>query len=384
MTDAQHSRPSPRFSWFVPIDGDGDRIGSLRAQRPPSFAYLRDVVLNAERLGYHSLLIPTRFSNGSFDQAAPLAETWTVATALAAASSQIRLLIAVRPGFASAGLFAQQAATLHEISDGRIDINIVPGGIQGDNERIGAALPHDDRYAQADEFIDACSRLWQSDGPLDFDGKTVNLRGALCSPQPSPPPQWYLGGASDAALTLAAERADVLLCWIQPLEAMSALLERGRAAFARAGRRPRFGLRTHLVVRETEAAAWQEADALLSEAHPQVMAQRAAAVRSTAMVGAAAQARRVEDDRLSERLWNGISRVRVNLGTAIVGTPDQAAAELRRYWQLGFDEFILSGYPHLEEAERIARDVIPLVRSDPPLSLRDISPRSTGGEKGTD
>ena len=95
-----------------------------------------------------------------------------------------------------------------------------------------------------------------------------------------------------------------------------------------------------------------------------MLAQRAAAVKSTAMVGAAAQARRVEDDRLGERLWNGISRVRVNLGTAIVGTPRQAADELSAYWRMGFDEFILSAYPHLEEAERIARDTIPLVRAD--------------------
>ena len=144
---------------------------------------------------------------------------------------------------------------------------------------------------------------------------------------------------------------------------MQALLDRARNAFAPAGRAPRFGLRTHLVVRDTEAEAWDAAAELLSEAHPDVLAQRAAAVRSTAMVGAAAQARRVEDDRLGERLWNGISRVRVNLGTAIVGTPQQAADELSAYWRMGFDEFILSGYPHLEEADRIAQDVIPLVEA---------------------
>ena len=355
-------RPQPTFSWFVPIDGDGDRIGSLRAQRDPTFAYLRDVVLNAERLGYHSLLIPTRFANGSFEHSAPLAETWTTASALCAVSSRIRLLIAVRPGITPLGLFAQQAATLHEISGGRVDINIVPGGIQGDNERLGIGGSHADRYAQADEFIDACAQLWNSGGPLDFDGESVKLNGAVVSPTPSPPaPEWYLGGASDAALKLAAERADVLLCWIQPHDAMADLVNRARAAFALAGRRPRLGLRTHLVVRETESEAWDAASELLSEAHPEVLAQRAAAVKSTAMVGAAAQARRVEDDRLGERLWNGISRVRVNLGTAIVGTPQQAADELSAYWQMGFDEFILSAYPHLEEAERIADEVLPLV-----------------------
>ena len=362
------TRPVPKFSWFVPIDGDGDRIGSLRAQRKPTFAYLRDVVLNAERLGYHSLLIPTRFANGSFEHSAPLAETWTTASALCAVSSRIRLLIAVRPGITRAGLFAQQAATLHEISGGRIDINIVPGGIQGDNERLGIGGSHADRYAQADEFIEACTRLWRSGGPLDFEGRLVRLNGAIVSPIPaSPTPEWYLGGASRSALRLAAERADVLLCWIQPQDAMAELVKRARAASARARREPRFGLRTHLVVRDSESEAWEAAAELLSEAHPEVLAQRAAAVQSTAMVGAAAQARRVEDDRLGERLWNGISRARVNLGTAIVGTPQQAADELSAYRRMGFDEFILSAYPHLEEAERIAHDVIPLVDAEQTL-----------------
>ena len=362
MSQTDATRSAPTFSWFVPIDGDGDRIGTRCAQRPPAFAYLRDVVLNAERLGFHSLLIPTRFANGSFEHSAPLAETWTTASALCAVSSRIRLLIAVRPGVMPAGLFAQQAATLHEISNGRIDINIVPGGIQGDNERLGIGGSHDDRYTHADEFITACTQLWHSGGPLDFDGTSVRLNGAIVSPTPTPPaPAWYLGGASDAALRLAAERADVLLCWIQPPDAMRALLNRARGSFAAAGRAPRFGLRTHLVVRDTEAEAWDAASALLSEAHPDVLAQRATAVRATAMVGAAAQAQRVDDDRLSDRLWNGISRVRVNLGTAIVGAPQQVADELSAYWRMGFDEFILSGYPHLEEAERIARDVIPRV-----------------------
>ena len=356
----------PRFSWFVPIDGDGDRIGALRAQREPTFEYLRSVVHTAERLGFYSLLIPTRFANGLFEQSAPLAETWTTATALLASTERIRLLIAVRPSSVAAGLFAQQAATLHEISGGRVDINIVPGGIQGDNERIGATRPHDDRYAHADEFIDACQRLWRSGGPLDFDGAAVQLRRAIVSPRPAAPaPAWYLGGASDAALRLAARRGDLLLCWIQPRAATAQLLDRARAAFAAEGRRARFGLRTHLVVRESEAEAWQAARALLSEAHPEVLAQRAAALRGTAMVGAAAQARRAANDRLSERLWNGISRVRVNLGTAIVGTPEQAAAELEAYRRLGFEEFILSAFPHLEECERIAAEVLPRIAAAP-------------------
>ena len=146
---------------------------------------------------------------------------------------------------------------------------------------------------------------------------------------------------------------------------MAALLERARAAYIAAGREPRFGLRTHLVVRDSEAEAWDAARELLSEAHPDVLGQRAASVRGTQMVGAAVQARRVEDDRLGERLWNGISRVRVNLGTAIVGTPEQVAAELEAYAALGFEEFILSGFPHLEECERVAAEVLPRIAAVP-------------------
>ena len=119
-------RPQPLFDWFIPIDGDGAHIGTHRAERPPTFQYLRRVVDTAEELGFHSLLIPTRFTNGLFDEGAPLAETWTTVTALGAVTGRIRFLVAVRPGFISTGLFAQMAATLDQITGGRLDINVVP------------------------------------------------------------------------------------------------------------------------------------------------------------------------------------------------------------------------------------------------------------------
>jgi alkanesulfonate monooxygenase len=144
---------------------------------------------------------------------------------------------------------------------------------------------------------------------------------------------------------------------------MGAHLDRAREHFRQFGRTPSFGLRTHLVVRESEDAAWAAAAELLSQADAVVQEQRLAAVSGTSMVGHAAQAVRVEDDRVGPHLWNGISRVRVNCGTAIVGSPQQAADELFAYWRLGIDEFILSGYPHPEEAERVASDVIPLLRA---------------------
>jgi alkanesulfonate monooxygenase len=172
------SRPEPRFDWFIPIDGDGAHIGTWRAERPPTFDYLRRVVETAEAEGFYSLLIPTRFANGLFGETAPLAETWTTVTALAAVTRRIRFLVAIRPGFISTGLFAQMAAALDQISGGRLDINVVPGGIQGDFERLGVTIDHDKRYEQGEEFIAALRALWAKPEPVVFEGSTVRLKGA--------------------------------------------------------------------------------------------------------------------------------------------------------------------------------------------------------------
>src|SRR5207244_8687149 len=129
-TKADAPRPEPRFDWFIPIDGDGAHIGTFRAERPPAFDYLRTVVETAEQLGYYSLLIPTRFSNGLFEESAPLAETWTTVTVLAAVTSRIRFLVAVRPGCNSTGPFAQMPPTLDQNRGGRIRLNVLPGALQ--------------------------------------------------------------------------------------------------------------------------------------------------------------------------------------------------------------------------------------------------------------
>ena len=356
-------RLEPRFDWFIPIDGDGAHIGTWRAERPPTFEYLRRVVETAEAAGYYSLLIPTRFANGLFGETAPLAETWTTVTALAAVIPRIRFLVAVRPGFISTGLFAQMAAALDQISGGRLDLNVVPGGIQGDFERLGVAIDHDKRYEQAEEFIAALRTLWAKPEPVAFEGSTVRLKGAVVSPGPvGSGPRFYVGGASPRALQFAAREAEVYLAWIQPQEDIGKLLEQVRTAYAARGRRPVFGLRTHLIVRATEREAWEAAEELMSRVDERVVAQRQAVFAGTPMVGQQAQLRAELRER-APRLWNGISKVRVNLGTAIVGDPGQVTAELAAYWRLGIDEFILSGFPHVEECRRVASEVLPALRA---------------------
>jgi alkanesulfonate monooxygenase len=151
--------------------------------------------------------------------------------------------------------------------------------------------------------------------------------------------------------------------WIETQERTAQQLARAREQFAAAGRASSFGLRTHLIARDTESEAWRAADDLLSKAEDKVRAQREQVYAGTPMVGQRAQAQAAVEHRIGPNLWNGISTVRVNCGTAIVGSYDQVANELLGYWRLGIDEFILSGYPHVEECRRVASELLPLVRS---------------------
>ncbi|MBS57235.1 MAG: alkanesulfonate monooxygenase [Chloroflexi bacterium] len=357
-------RPKTKFDWFIPIDGDGEHIGTIKPERPPTFGYLSEIVRMAEQSEFYSMLIPTRFSNGMFEENSPLAETWTTATALMAITQKIRFLIAVRPGYISTGLFAQMAAAFDNISDSRLDINLVPGGIQGDVDRFGESLDHSGRYDRAEEFLMACRKMWTSSGPVNFRGEYVNLYNAICSPRPKGDgPNIYLGGASPNAINLAGAHADVLLMWIQPVEKIRELITRANESANSSGRLLRFGLRTHIIARETEEQAWEASKDLLSEATDIVKSQRKESVQGSPMVGHKAQVKFADNHKLSARLWNGISEVRVNCGTAIVGSYQQVAEEIFQYWKLGIDEFILSGFPHLEECERVSEKVLPVINS---------------------
>lgn len=362
MVCPPNTRPEPLFDWFIPIDGDGTHIGTKKAERPPTFKYLAEVVRTAEELGFYSLLIPTRFANGLFDENAPLAETWTMVTALASITKRIRFLVAVRPGFISTGLFAQMAATLDQISEGRLDLNIVPGGIQGDFERFGEVSDHSARYQKAGEFIAACRELWKEPKPVSFTGKVITLNGAVTSPGPYGNPSFYIGGASDQAIDLSARSGDTHLAWILPIDSLQPHLEKSRERHLAEGRPARFGLRTHLIARSNEAEAWNACEELLSRSELSVEQQRQRAFSGSPMIGQRSQSTQHIDHRVGRHLWNGISTVRVNCGTAIVGDYDQVANEIVKYWDLGIDEFILSGYPHVEECKRTAKSLIPQLK----------------------
>jgi alkanesulfonate monooxygenase len=342
--------------WFLPTSGGGPYLGSTQGHRPADYDYLRQVAVAADRLGYGGALLPT----------GPHCEDgWTYAAASAPFINQLRLLVALRPGVLTPALAARQAAALDRITNGRLLLNVVVGGNPADLAMDGVFLGHDERYAQADEFLTIWRRLF-SGKTVDFVGRHLSAKGARLnfdSVQRPYPPLWF-GGSSDAGIGVAAEHADVYLTWAEPPAAIAEKLAAARAAATARGRRLRFRLRVHLIVRETEVEAWNAAERLISKLSDDTIARTQQSM--LADLDSEGQRRQIalhpgrRDRReVSPNLWAGVGLVRHGVGTALVGSPVAVAARLREYEALGIETVIASGYPHLEEAYRVAELLFP-------------------------
>ena len=319
------------LGWYCPSEGDGRWLGTRRAERAPDAAYLARVARAAERAGAAEILVPTGTVNDSFAPDAPFMESWTTATALAALTRSIRIIVAVNPAGLAPDLAAHQAETLERVAPGRVAINLVAGG--GPQGRYGTPpLGHDARYAQLADLARA-------------------LRARFTGP-------FYLGGASEAALALAAEAAETYLMWGEPAPRIA---ERIAAMRARAGRPMRFGLRIHLIARRDEREAHAAARELVSRA--EVTGDRAAEYAGFDSVGQARMNAIPADDEgwVAPGLWAGIRDVRGGAGTALVGSYGQVARMIGEYRDAGVNLLIASGYPHLEEIGRIGLEVWPRV-----------------------
>jgi alkanesulfonate monooxygenase len=277
-------------------------------------------------------------------------------TAIAQHTSTLRLLVAFRAGFTLPTLLAQQTEAFQWISGGRLALNVVTGGDQVEQRAYGDFVEHDARYARTAEYLQVLRRTWRGE-PFDFRGDYYHVEcGGLSTPLADVPPV-YFGGASPAAEDVAAAHADVYLMWGEPPAAVAERIGRMRAKAAAAGRTLRFGLRIHVIVRDDADQAWAEADRLLAGMDP---ARIAAAQARFARMDSVGQARMTALNAgsadgllIGPNLWAGIGLVREGAGTALVGDPAAVTRRLREYVELGVDEFILSGWPHLEEAERV-------------------------------
>jgi alkanesulfonate monooxygenase len=317
------------LAWYCPSEGDGRHLGTRRPERAPEIDYLVRVARAAERAGAREMLVPTGLVNDSFAPDAPFMESWTTSAALAACTTRLRLIVALNPAGIAPGLAAHQAETLERIAPGRIAINLVAGG-GPDDPYGGPSLNHDERYV-----------------------RLTTLAAALRSRFTGP---FYLGGASEAAKDLAAQVADTYLMWGEAPDAIAARVAEMRA---RTNRPVRFGLRIHIIARRSGAEARAAAHELLSRA--EVTDSRADEYAAFDSVG---QARMNAipadgDDWVAPGLWAGIRAVRGGAGTALVGSYSDVAAWLRRYRDAGIDLVIASGYPHLEEVERVGRRIWP-------------------------
>jgi alkanesulfonate monooxygenase len=266
------------------------------------------------------------------------------------------------------------AATFDRLSGGRVLVNLVTGGDQAELEGDGVSLDHAARYEQSAEFI----RIWREiiarshDGQtFDYEGKHLSVKGAklLFPPTQKPyPPVWF-GGSSEAAHELAAEQVDTYLTWGEPPAEVAKKVADVKARAARKGRTVKFGIRLHVVVRETEDEAWRAAESLISKVDDATVIRAQAAFAKMDSVGqrrmaalhAGGAKRKREDLEISPNLWAGVGLVRGGAGTALVGDAKTVAARIEEYAALGLDNFVLSGYPHLEESYRFAELVFPLL-----------------------
>jgi len=359
-----------KILWFIPTHGDSRYLGTSKGARATTFDYFRQIAIAADSLGYEAVLLPTGRS---------CEDSWVLAASLIEATRRLKFLVALRPGLVQPVQSARMAATFDRMSGGRLLVNLVTGGDPDELEGDGLFLPHAERYELSRDFLTIWRETLQrshTQEAFDYDGRHLQVKGAkvLYPPLQAPYPPVYFGGSSPEAHDLAAEQLDTYLTWGEPPAAVAAKVADIRARAARHGRTLEFGIRLHVIVRETEDEAWRAAAELVSHLDDGIIA---AAQKKFAQMDSVGQRRMAELNKgkldkanvragleVAPNLWAGVGLVRGGAGTALVGNPEQVAARIREYAELGLEHFILSGYPHLEEAHRFAELVFPLLPLD--------------------
>ncbi|MGW1098785.1 LLM class flavin-dependent oxidoreductase [Streptomyces sp. NPDC002455] len=350
------------FHWFLPTNGDsrhvvggghGTPVTAAGGDRPPTVRYLAQIARAAEDLGFEGALTPT----GAWCE-----DAWLTTAMVSQHTERLKFLVAFRPGSVSPTLAAQMAATYQRQTGGRLLLNVVTGGESHEQRAYGDFLDKDARYARTGEFLEIVRDLWDG-GPVTHKGEHLAVEDARLARVPDPVPEVYFGGSSPAAGTVAARHADVYLTWGEPPAQVAEKIAWIRELAAREGRTPRFGIRLHVIARDTSAQAWAEADRLLAGFDPATVrsvqeglarSESDGQKRMLALHGGGRDGLEIHPN-----LWAGIGLVRGGAGTALVGSHEEVADRVEEYHRLGIDEFILSGYPHLEEAYWFGEGVLP-------------------------
>lgn len=343
-------------SWFSALCSDdyqflGVPEGGLRS----SWAHCSEIVKVAESQGFRNILCPSSYQVGQ--------DTLSFVAACAPITSQINLLAAVRCGEMQPIMLARTIATLDHMLEGRLTINIISSDFPGQKEDSAY------RYQRSHEAVEILKQAWTQD-EINYQGDIYQFSGLTTDPvkpYQSGGPLLYFGGYSPPALELCGRHCDVYLMWPEKLEALKDRMKAVNAVAESHGRTLDYGLRVHMIVRDTEAEAREYAEYIVSKLDD----EKGAAIRDRALdstsLGVSHQAKNRElaaDDGFVEPLlWTGVGRARSGCGAALVGTPEQILERLQCYQDMGIRAFILSGYPHLDEAEYVGSKILPHVNN---------------------
>ncbi|MEM0932078.1 MAG: LLM class flavin-dependent oxidoreductase [Bacteroidota bacterium] len=343
-------------SWFAPIcNGDDRYLGERSMDYKSTFENTSQILLTADRNGFRNILCPSSYQVGQ--------DTLPFVSAMAPMTKQINMLAAIRCGEIHPAMLGRTLSTIDHILKGRFTINIISSPLPGEEK-----MSSEDRYQRSREVIEILKQGWTQD-EIDYQGKFYNLKVSSLPAKSyqNGGPLLYFGGYSPAAVDLCAEHCDVYLMWPETEENLKKLMENMSAKAASYGRKVDFGLRVHVVVRETEEEAREYADSIISKLGVEQgieMRERALDAKSYG-VSRQAQMREIskDDGYVEPHMWTGIGKGRSGCGAALVGNPDQIVEKLNRYMDMGIRAFIFSGYPHKEECERFAKLVLPKLKT---------------------
>lgn len=350
--------------WYFAAQ-DGTYPWNPEGTRLTDFNYMKQLAGAIDHNGFAGALIAT-IPGGT--------DPWTLATGLATHTQQMKFIVAQYAGVISPLWLAQMAASVDQISNGRLIINII-NGAGGTAPQLGIFDDHDHRYELADEYWGVFRRLMVGE-TVDFEGKYVRLRKArlLLEPVQKPYPELMIGGSSEPGFAIAAKHADTWLSLGLPPPMFAEKVARVRELAAQQDRTLRYGVRAYVIVRETKEEAWAVAQWQYDRMDQAAIQRRVAKIALSDVEGdkllrnlirpgsdLSKDARSLE---IYPNLWGGIGLIRVGTGTTIVGDPETVVATLREYEKAGADVFILGNYPHIEEAYRFAELVMPLLKSD--------------------
>ncbi len=351
--------------WFIPTFGDNRYLGSKEQSRVSDFDYVKQVAIAVDTLGYDGVLIPTGRS---------CEDPFVVASSLIGFTQNLKFLVALRPGLLQPALAARISSTLDRFSNGRVAFNLVAGGDKDELEGDGLFQDSDERYEAATEFIDLWKDILKASYEkelVNFDGKHYKTRNSklLYPPIQRPHPPLFFGGSSQKAHELAAQKVDLYITWGETPKAVKAKIDDVKEKALKYGRTLKFGIRLHVIVRESEEEAWEAAQKLISKLDDEKINASQNALQKldsegqrlmTALTNGG-KARTREELEISPNLWAGIGLVRGGCATALVGSAEIVAQRIQEYVDLGIDTFVFSGYPHLEESFRFAELVFPLL-----------------------